>query len=97
MPSGQATVRSERRGRVLIVRIEREALTVALGLADDTCASSPVSVAASLAALTARHDAGDAAGWAATAEAVQRVTASDDMREGIAAFFKKRPPRWTGR
>jgi enoyl-CoA hydratase/carnithine racemase len=74
-----------------------QALTVALELADDICTSSPVSVAASLAALAALHDADDAAGWAATAEAVERVKASDDMREGVAAFFEKRPPRWTGR
>ena len=74
-----------------------QALTAALELADDICASSPVSVAASLAALAAQHDAGDAAGWAATGEAVERVKASDDLREGVSAFFERRPPRWTGR
>jgi len=74
-----------------------QALTVALELADDICASSPVSVAVSLAALAAQHEADDAAGWAATAEAVERVKASDDLREGVSAFFEKRPPRWTGR
>jgi enoyl-CoA hydratase len=73
-----------------------QALTVALELADDICASSPVSVAASLAALASQHDADDAAGWAATAQAIEWVTASEDMREGVAAFFEKRPPRWTG-
>ena len=74
-----------------------QALTAALELADDICASSPVSVAASLAALAAQHDAGDAAGWAATGEAVERVKASDDLREGVSAFFERRPLRWTGR
>jgi enoyl-CoA hydratase/carnithine racemase len=73
-----------------------QALTAALELADDICASSPVSVAASLDALAAQHDADDAAGWAVTAEAVERVKGSDDIREGVAAFFEKRPPRWTG-
>jgi enoyl-CoA hydratase len=72
------------------------ALAAALELAEDICASSPVSVSASLAALAAQFDADDATGWTATAGAVDRVKASDDLREGVAAFFEKRPPRWSG-
>jgi enoyl-CoA hydratase len=73
-----------------------QALTVALELAEDVCASSPVSVAASLTALAAQHEADDAAGWELTAEAVERVKASGDIKEGVSAFFEKRQPRWTG-
>jgi enoyl-CoA hydratase len=72
------------------------ALAAALEVAEYICASSPVSVAASLAALAAQHDDADAAGWAVTAEAVERVKASDDLREGVSAFFEKRQPRWAG-
>jgi enoyl-CoA hydratase/carnithine racemase len=73
------------------------ALAAALELAEDICASSPVAVAASLTALAAQHEADDAAGWEATARAVERVTASEDMKEGVSAFFERRAPRWTGR
>ncbi len=83
-------------GPGLLRQAPGQALTVALELAADVCASSPVSVSASLTALAAQHDADDTAGWAVTAQAVERVTASDDMREGVSAFFEKRPPRWTG-
>ena len=73
-----------------------QALTVALELAADICASSPVSVRTSLSAIAAQHDASDAAGWDVTAVAVERVKASDDLREGVSAFFEKREPRWSG-
>jgi enoyl-CoA hydratase len=73
------------------------ALAAALELAEDIRASSPVAVAASLTALAAQHEADDAAGWEATARAVERVTASADMKEGVSAFFERRAPRWTGR
>jgi enoyl-CoA hydratase len=53
-------------------------------------------VAASLTALAAQHEADDAAGWELTAEAVERVKASGDIKEGVSAFFEKRQPRWTG-
>ncbi|MFC1437256.1 enoyl-CoA hydratase-related protein [Streptacidiphilus sp. N1-10] len=74
-----------------------EALATALTLAEDVCLSSPVSVAASLAALATLHEDEDAAGWEAGAQAVERVKAGEDIKEGVAAFFEKRRPRWRGR
>jgi crotonobetainyl-CoA hydratase len=35
--------------------------------------------------------------WAANAEAIRTVFASDDAKEGPRAFGEKRAPRWTGR
>ena len=73
-----------------------QALDAALELAADICDSSPVSVQSTLAAIATQLEASDAEGWAATAAAVQRVVASEDMSEGVAAFFERRPPNWSG-
>lgn len=70
------------------------AVTVALALAEEICASSPASVRATLAALDEQWVPDDALGWAATARAVERVQAGPDVAEGLAAFAGKREPRW---
>ena len=73
------------------------ALESATRLAEDVCQSSPVAVQAILAGVAEQFDDGDVAGWAATDHAVAAVMASSDLREGIDAFFERRPPRWAGR
>ncbi len=73
------------------------ALEAAIDLAEDVCQSSPTAVQAILEALADQLDEADAVGWTATAKAVDRVVSSDDLQEGLAAFFERRPPRWVGR
>lgn len=73
-----------------------DAEKAALELAREVCDASPLAVSASLAAMQDVRSAEDRAGWSCTAEALEFVLASDDHREGIAAFLEKRQPRWTG-
>lgn len=84
-------------GLVNVVSEPGQALADALVLADDINASGPVAVRATLAALNEQYEAADAAGWVATGRAQEKILASDDMREGIDAFFEKRPPEWKAR
>ncbi len=69
----------------------------ALALAESICANSPVAVRESLFIVNQAHEAADALAWQLSAEAATRVRASEDSREGIAAFLGKRAPVWRGR
>jgi enoyl-CoA hydratase/carnithine racemase len=81
-------------GLVTRVADEGEAVAVAHRLAAAICRSAPASVAALLRAVRRAQTATTAAGWAATSEAIEAIDGGPDMREGIAAFFERRPPRW---
>ncbi|MFI8589761.1 enoyl-CoA hydratase-related protein [Dietzia maris] len=74
-----------------------QALDRALVFAEDICRSSPVAVRETLRALRAITEAEDDHGWQVTGQALETVLASQDMQEGISAFFDKRAPRWQGR
>ncbi len=73
------------------------ALKGALALAAQITANSPVSVQQSLQALDALASANDALGWELTTKARKVINSSTDAKEGVAAFFERRPPVWTGR
>ncbi|HOW48205.1 MAG TPA: enoyl-CoA hydratase-related protein [Rubrivivax sp.] len=76
---------------------DNEVLPTALALAESICANSPVAVRESLGVINRSIDAAQALAWQLSAEAAAAVRASDDSREGIAAFLGKRAPRWSGR
>jgi enoyl-CoA hydratase/carnithine racemase len=69
----------------------------AMTLANQICASSPLSVQACLAAVNGLVGSDDEAGWTATTKALASLQGTQDSGEGIRAFFEKRPPVWTGR
>lgn len=78
--------------------VERGALPAATEeLAREICASSPVGVREAKTAVDRAFDVGLSAGIDLEELAWRRAVASEDRREGIAAFNEKRAPRWSGR
>ncbi|WP_055750942.1 enoyl-CoA hydratase-related protein [Frankia sp. AvcI1] len=85
-------------GLVNVLAESGGALDAALTLAERICRNAPTAVRACLAAVDAAvAPAADAAGWQATAGALDAIRDSADAAEGVRAFLEKRPPAWTGR
>ena len=94
-PIGAA--RAHELGLVNRLCAEGAAVDEALQLAEAICANSPVAVRESLGVLNQAIEAADQLAWQLSGEAAARVRASEDSREGIAAFLDKRAPIWRGR
>jgi len=89
--------RAERLGFVNVVTEPGEALRGAMVLAQKICANAPLAVRAALATTNAELRRHEAESWERSDAAHQRLLKSEDMREGIDAFFERRPPQWSGR
>lgn len=74
-----------------------EALEVALKLAGQIAENAPLAVDGSKYILQKAPDWGLEDGWNLQADIADRVTRSDDAKEGARAFVERREPRWQGR
>ncbi|MEN9804291.1 MAG: hypothetical protein RIS41_1138 [Actinomycetota bacterium] len=84
-------------GFVNVVTEVGGALDAAMDLARSVCLNGPVAVQACVSEINDAWSADDENGWQATARAKEAIGASEDIHEGLRAFFEKRPPKWVGR
>lgn len=89
--------RAERLGFVNRLVEPGLALDVALGLAATICTNAPLAVRESLALAQAEINGDETEDWAASHAAIDRLLATDDLAEGLNAFFERRDPVWRGR
>ncbi len=89
--------RMERLGVVNRIVPAGTALEEAIAFAERITENSPVAVQQSLKAIDRVISESDELGWSATADARAVMEESEDRKEGVAAFFERRDPRWPGR
>ncbi len=89
--------RAERYGLVNILTEPGEALAEAKRLAARIVCNAPLSVAASKRVIVEQRDWTQAEMFERQQAITGPVIASEDAREGSAAFAEKRPPQWRGR
>lgn len=89
--------RAHQLGLVNVLCEPEQVLDEARALADRINANAPLAVRESRRVLLSMlaHDEDDE--WLRVTAGLANVTASDDLKEGLAAFIEKRPPEWKAR
>jgi enoyl-CoA hydratase/carnithine racemase len=73
------------------------ARAAAIALAERICANAPLAVQASLGLANEVFTAGEDDAWASSDRRHWALVDTDDCKEGIDAFFARRPPEWNNR
>ncbi len=87
---------AHRHGLVNVLCEPGKALDEALALAQRIAANAPLAVRESLRVMKESAQTDDATGFRLSNQAMGRLAATADFREGPRAFIEKRPPKWTG-
>jgi enoyl-CoA hydratase len=88
--------RAESLGFVNVLCEPGSALENAFMLAERVCANAPLAVRETLAVVNAEIFGDESASWQRSDAAHARLLKTDDLKEGIQAFFDRRDPEWTG-
>jgi enoyl-CoA hydratase len=89
--------RAERLGFVNAITETGEALSAALALAERICSNAPLAVREALAIFNAEVNGDETDNWACSHAAHERLLKTEDVKEGVGAFFERRPPNWSGK
>jgi len=89
--------RAERYGFVNAVVEPGRALAGALTLAEKIGANAPIAVREALGIFNSEVNGDESESWQRSDAAHARLLQTEDVKEGIAAFFARRPPKWTGK
>ncbi len=89
--------RADRLGFVNQITEPGQALSGALALAERITVNAPLAVREALAIFNAEVNGKESSSWDRSHAAHERLLKTDDVKEGIGAFFEKRPPNWSGK
>jgi len=89
--------RAERLGFVNAITENGQVLSAALALAERICSNAPLAVREALAVFNAEVNGSEAVSWERSHAAHERLLKTEDVKEGVGAFFERRPPNWSGR